>query len=250
MALSEQEKRDIARMIVEQQGAAVRDAVPTEFIRFRDLRTVTSDELDGSLHVPIENDKETAIVLLSQLQQFFAPRASGETYGIVRITDDLNVKSSDTAISALGASNLNEAIGDTNNKKYDKSGGDITGDCSANNFNSRDKVTAPHLAASTDIVSPYIRSDGDLEARGTVRCRNDIIAFTSTRTAIHNSSGEVVGYNHEQPQTLSELMPKTRKVLQMNPASFNELGWADIAELLADAIDQTHSKMRQAGVRI
>ncbi len=251
MALTEQEKRDIARMIVEEQKAAApRAAVPDDFISFRDLRTVTTDEIDGSLHMPIENDKETAIILLSQLQQFLAPRASGDTYGLVRITNALDLKSGDTALSALGASNLKEAIDDANSKKYDKTGGNITGDCSANNFFSRDKVTAPTISASSGMTSPYIRSDGDLEARGNIKSRSDIIAFTSTSAPIHNEHGEIVGYKEVPPQTLSEMMPKARKVLQMKPKDFNELGWADIAELLADAIDQTHTKLRKSGVKI
>lgn len=207
--------------------------VPKEFITLDELRVAEFDELSDLALIPVQGTSETVIFRLSDIANYISPNATASIFGLVKISSSLG-DAQDTAASIALVKSTKTAIDETvtqlSKDAYRKTGGNISGACSANSFSSRGNVAA----------------NGDVSAGGSLTGRSLSVA-SHVRSALLQSRGDVVAFDPSATRGQSKHL-KLERVIGTKPVQ--ELGTLDLIEKVADALDQIVVQLNQQGLDV
>ncbi|UKA23396.1 hypothetical protein IHC92_20810 [Photobacterium damselae subsp. damselae] len=205
--------------------------VPDKFITFDELRVAESDEVSDLLLMPVQGTNETVVFRLSDIADHIAPNATGNLYGLVKISSNA-IDSHDTAASTTLVKSIKDALSTLNENAYLKTGGPINGDCTASNFSTTGNVwAAGQINAQGGIGGRYLVIGEGIGANGVIKSRGDIVAFDPSAT-----------------RNKSESYAKLTRVLGAKPVA--ELGTLDLIEKLASALDSLVAQLNFNGIDV
>lgn len=212
-------------------GRAQTEQVPKKFITFDELRIAESGELSDLLLMPVQGTNETVVFRLTDVAEFIAPNATSNIYGLVKISSDAT-DSNDTAASTALVKSVKDALDILSKNAYQKTGGTITGDCSANNFSTNGNVWAK----------------GQINAQGGIGGRYLVISETIGSSGNIKSKGDIVAFDPSATRSINNTYSKLARVVGTKPV--NELGTLDLIEKLASVIDEIVSQLNLQGLNV
>lgn len=217
---------DAVKSVLDEQqpnSKNMKAGVPTEFITFDQLRVAEFGEISDLLLMPVQGTNETVVFRVSDIGKFIAPAASNTVAGITKLSSATDSDSEIAAATPYAVYLVSQAISNVSDAAYLKTGGNITGDCSADNLTSRGRVSA------TGSLEGASSSVNGTASAGLVKSRADVVAYDSSAA----------------PSTMYKKLSRV-----IGSDAVESLGTMDMLEIIATKFDDLTVQLKRGGVPV